>query len=80
MDKIWGFLASDGDLLLVKTWEHLYISFAALFLGVLVAVPLGILLARLPKIAGFVMGVAGVDSNISEPCNPSIFYPTSWNR
>lgn len=60
MDKIWGFLASDGDLLLVKTWEHLYISFAALFLGVIVAVPLGILLARLPKIAGFVMGVAGV--------------------
>lgn len=44
----------------MKTWEHLYISIAALILGIIVAIPLGILLARLPKIAGFVMGVAGV--------------------
>src|SRR5690606_1457045 len=47
-------------LLFEKTWEHLLISFAALALGVLVAVPLGILLVRLPKISGLIMGIAGV--------------------
>ncbi len=55
-----NFFNSNGNDLLMKTWEHLYISIAALILGIIVAIPLGILLARLPKIAGFVMGVAGV--------------------
>ncbi|MCW1928616.1 ABC transporter permease [Bhargavaea beijingensis] len=60
MDSIRTFFSEYGALLAEKTWEHLYISFAALALGVIVAVPLGILLVRLPKIAGLVMGIAGI--------------------
>jgi osmoprotectant transport system permease protein len=60
MDSIRNFFSEYGALLFEKTWEHLLISFAALALGVIVAVPLGILLVRLPKIAGVVMGIAGV--------------------
>ncbi|MCM3089239.1 ABC transporter permease [Bhargavaea ginsengi] len=60
MDSILSFFSEYGALLFEKTWEHLLISFAALALGVLVAVPLGILLVRLPKISGLVMGIAGV--------------------
>ncbi|WP_424237097.1 ABC transporter permease [Bhargavaea ginsengi] len=60
MDSILNFFSEYGALLFEKTWEHLLISFAALALGVIVAVPLGILLVRLPKISGLVMGIAGV--------------------
>lgn len=60
MDQITRFLSSYGQELLIKTAEHLFISFSALFLGVLVAVPLGIMLANTRKIAGIVMGIAGV--------------------
>ncbi|WP_040226483.1 ABC transporter permease [Bhargavaea cecembensis] len=60
MDAVRAFFNEYGVLLLEKTWEHLYISFAALFLGVIVAVPLGILLVRIPKVAGIIMGVVSV--------------------
>ncbi|MCM3570295.1 ABC transporter permease [Neobacillus mesonae] len=46
--------------MLYKTWEHLYISVIAALLGIVFAVPLGIILTRIPKVAGFVMGVLGV--------------------
>lgn len=60
MDAVRAFFNEYGVLLLEKTWEHLYISFAALLLGVLVAVPLGILLARIPKVAGAIMGIVSI--------------------
>lgn len=60
MDSITSFLSSNGSELLVKTWEHLYISLTAALLGIIVAVPLGVALTRLPKIAGFVMGILGI--------------------
>ncbi|MCE2311117.1 choline ABC transporter permease, partial [Streptococcus thermophilus] len=43
-----------------KTWEQLYISAIALGLGVLVAVPLGIVLTRFPKTAKVVIGLASM--------------------
>lgn len=52
------FFQEYGNQIISKTSEHLYISFIALLLGVLVAVPLGVLLTRLPRIANFVIGVA----------------------
>lgn len=54
------FLLDYGQDLVVKTGEHLMISATALILGVLVAVPLGILLSRTQKIAGVVVGIAGL--------------------
>ena len=60
MNGLIDFFSEYGSQLATKTWEHLYISFTALFLGIVVALPLGILLTRVPKIAGFVLGVVGV--------------------
>lgn len=55
-----AFLQQYGSELVTKTWEQLYISAIALFLGVLVAVPLGILLTRFPKTAKVIVGVASM--------------------
>ncbi|WP_461239393.1 ABC transporter permease [Paucilactobacillus sp. N302-9] len=54
------FLQSNGALLVLKIWQHIYLSFASLALGILVAVPLAILLTRFEKIAGFVIGLASI--------------------
>lgn len=64
MDAIIEFLSAYGSETLFKTAEHLYISLFAAILGVVVAVPLGLLLTRIPKAAGFVMGTIGVIQTI----------------
>ncbi len=43
------FLSVYGWQLLYKTWQHIYISAISLGLGVIVAVPVGILLTRAKK-------------------------------
>lgn len=55
-----NFLNQYGSDILSKTWQHIYISAFALALGIIVAVPLGMLLTRAPKISGFVIGLASV--------------------
>lgn len=40
-----------------KSIEHIYISFFALLLGVAIAVPVGVWLTRLPKVANIVIGL-----------------------
>ncbi|TLQ04318.1 ABC transporter permease [Pediococcus stilesii] len=55
-----NFLSQYGGDILSKTWQHIYISAFALALGIIVAVPLGMLLTRAPKISGFVIGLASV--------------------
>lgn len=54
------FLDDQGMNLLFKTWEHIYISLISVLLGVLVAVPLGFLLSRVPKIADKFMSFIGI--------------------
>lgn len=54
------FFAANGSDLLLKTWEHFYISAFALILGVIVAVPLGIALTRFEKSAKFIIGIATI--------------------
>lgn len=53
------FTENSADILL-KTWEHFYISFSALLLGVAIAVPLGIMLSKTKKIAKIVLTVTSV--------------------
>ncbi|KYD00181.1 ABC transporter permease [Heyndrickxia sporothermodurans] len=60
MDSIIQFLTTNWSELLFKTWQHFYISIIAVFLGIIVAVPIGIALTRTPKLAGVIMGIAGV--------------------
>jgi osmoprotectant transport system permease protein len=55
-----AFFQEFGGQLLFKTWQHIYISAIALFLGVIVAIPLGVLLTRYKKVAGFTIGLASV--------------------
>lgn len=55
-----SFLNQYGGQLVTKTWEQLYISAIALLLGVLVAVPIGILLTRFPKTAKIIVGIASM--------------------
>ncbi|WP_281164422.1 ABC transporter permease [Liquorilactobacillus sicerae] len=54
------FLQQYGSQLLLKTWEQLYISAISLVLGMLVAVPLGIILTRFLKTAKVVIGLASM--------------------
>ena len=49
------FLSNNGSQLLLLTWEHLYISAIALGMGILVAVPIGILLTRFDRTASIVI-------------------------
>ncbi|UQS84202.1 ABC transporter permease [Bombilactobacillus thymidiniphilus] len=55
-----SFLAQHGSELIEKTWEQIYISAISLGLGILFAVPLGIILSRFPKTANVVMNIASM--------------------
>lgn len=46
-----------GSQILSKSAEHIYISVIALALGIILAVPLGILLTRAPKVANIVISI-----------------------
>ncbi|WP_114602707.1 ABC transporter permease [Staphylococcus sp. EZ-P03] len=54
------FLQEYGGELLQKTGEHFYISIVALLIAIIVAVPVGILLAKTKKLASIILTVAGV--------------------
>ncbi|ANZ66910.1 ABC transporter permease [Secundilactobacillus paracollinoides] len=54
------FLSVYGMQLLFKTWQHIYISAISLGLGILVAVPIGVLLTRTKRIANIVISSASM--------------------
>ncbi|EZH64753.1 choline ABC transporter permease [Bacillaceae bacterium JMAK1] len=60
MEAIITTLSAYGWDLLEKTGEHMFISMAAIFLGVSVAIPAGILLTRIPKVADRIISFVGV--------------------
>jgi osmoprotectant transport system permease protein len=60
VETLQTFFADYGDQLLFKAWEHLYISIISISLGILVAVPLGITLTRIPKVADKIMSLVGI--------------------
>ena len=60
MDILIDFFSEHGTKLAFKTWEHIYISLISVALGVIVAVPLGFLLSRQPKIADKLMSLVGI--------------------
>jgi osmoprotectant transport system permease protein len=75
MDTLVQFLNEYGGEMLVKTWEHLYISLIAAGLGILIAVPLGVLLTRFPKGANLVMGILGVIQTVPSFAILAFFIP-----
>lgn len=71
------FLQNYGMQLLVKTWQHLYISAFSLFLGIIVAVPIGILLTRVKPIANVVMSIASMLQTIPAMALLALMIPFS---
>lgn len=55
-----AFFQAHGSELLRLTFEHLSMSGIALFLGIIVAVPLGILLSQYPKIADVIINFVSI--------------------
>ncbi|MGY3703249.1 choline ABC transporter permease [Vagococcus martis] len=69
------FLLENGNELIVKTFEHIYISGISLLLGVIVAVPLGIALTRTNKLANIIIGLASVLQTIPSLALLTMFIP-----
>ncbi|QMU08941.1 ABC transporter permease [Levilactobacillus suantsaii] len=70
-----NFLSTYGTQLISKTGQHLYISAFALALGVIVAVPLGIVLTRMKRGANAVITLAGVLQTIPAMALLAIMIP-----
>lgn len=75
MNSVIDFLANNGWELLLKTWEHLYISLIAVLLGIIVAVPLGIALTRIPKFAESVMRIVSIIQTVPSLAILAFFVP-----
>lgn len=69
------FFAEYGNDLMIKTWEHFYISLAAILLGVIVAVPLGIILSRVPAFADRFISFVGILQTIPSLAILAFFIP-----
>lgn len=69
------FFTAHGNELIVKTWEHLYISLAAILLGIVVAVPLGVLFSRMPKVADKLISFVGILQTIPSLAILAFFIP-----
>lgn len=54
------FISENRAELLEKTFEHFFISIIALVIGIFIAVPLGIFIAKNKRISGIVLTTAGV--------------------
>ncbi|MFJ5672077.1 ABC transporter permease [Bacillus safensis] len=75
MDQIIDFLEKNGGELLTKMWEHLYISLIAVVLGMIVAVPLGVVLTRMKRGAGFIIGIVNIFQTLPSLAILAFFIP-----
>lgn len=72
MSQFWN---QYGGEILLKLWEHLYISFSAMMLGVMVAIPLGALLTRLKKGSETIINIVGFFQTIPSLALLSLMIP-----
>ncbi|MBV7319282.1 MULTISPECIES: ABC transporter permease [Bacillus] len=75
MDHIIEFLQTNGGELLYKTYEHITISLLAVILGVAAAVPLGIVLTRMKKGAGSIIGIVNIIQTLPSLAILAFFIP-----
>ncbi|MCC8353952.1 glycine betaine/carnitine/choline/choline sulfate ABC transporter permease OpuCB [Bacillus sp. AF23] len=75
MNQMMTFLQTNGGELLYKTGEHLYISLIAVVLGIIVAVPLGVLLTRMKKGAGAVISIVNIVQTLPSLAILAFFIP-----
>lgn len=79
MHHIVQFLQTNGGELLYKTYEHITISLIAVILGVLVAVPLGVVLTRMKKEPA-PLSALSISFRRCRVWPSSLFYPAPWCR
>lgn len=72
MDNFWN---QYGAEILLKFWEHFYISFSAILLGTLVAIPLGAVLTRMKKGSETVIRLVGFFQTIPSLALLSVMLP-----
>lgn len=58
--SLWQFMVQQGDKIGQQTIAHIGLTFLSLLLAVLIGLPLGVLIAQRQKLAGGVLGFAGV--------------------
>lgn len=75
METMLGFLQTNWLELIFKAWEHLYISMIAVFLGIIVAVPLGIMLTRMKRSASIIIGIANIMQTLPSLAVLAFFIP-----
>ncbi|MFC4210928.1 ABC transporter permease/substrate-binding protein [Pedobacter lithocola] len=57
---LWQFMSMESDKLLSQTVQHIGLTFISLLFAIAIGLPLGILIARKRKLAGAILGIAGV--------------------
>lgn len=70
-----NFYINYGEELLVKIFEHLYISIISVILGILVAIPLGILLYKLGNKSEFIINILGFFQTVPSIALLSLMIP-----
>lgn len=71
-----SFLNEYGSDLLLKTWEQLYISLISLGLGIIVAVPLGLVLTRFPRTAKVTISICSMLQTVPSLALLALMIPT----
>jgi osmoprotectant transport system permease protein len=62
--NLWDVIVSRKDDIIRATLEHIQISFIALLIAIVISIPTGLLLTRLPRLAAPVIGVASLFQTI----------------
>ncbi|HEY0177325.1 MAG TPA: ABC transporter permease/substrate-binding protein [Pedobacter sp.] len=62
--SFWQFVYQQSDKLWDQTWAHIGLTMISLIFAIVIAVPIGILITRRQKLAGIVLGFAGVMQTI----------------
>ena len=73
-----GFLAQYGGEIAMLTWEHLWLTGAAMLAATAIAVPAGIGLTRFPRWARPVIGIANVLQTIPSLAMFGFLLPLPW--
>ena len=58
--SLWQFMTQQSDKLWDQTITHIGLTFIALLIAIIIALPLGVLIAHKRKLSGIVLGFAGV--------------------
>lgn len=76
--NLWQFLIQNRSQVIELTLEHLWLVGASIFFAVLVGLPLGILITRVPRLSKFVLGTANVIQTIPSLALFGFLLPTPW--